>query len=139
MRRLAFFAAGAIFGLGLAISGMTDPGKVLAFLDILGAWDPSLALVMAGAVATFGLLRLLVLRADRPLWGESFPSTAADGPIDGLLLGGAALFGVGWGMAGLCPGPAVANLARLHPPVLVFVAAMCVGMILAQRLAGADR
>ena len=136
-RHLLFLGCGALFGSGLAISGMTDPGKVTGFLDLTGRWDPSLALVMAGAVGTFALLRLLVLRRERPLWGDRFPDPPGR-TIDVRLVVGAAMFGVGWGMAGLCPGPAIANLATFRPEVLAFVAAMCAGMLLAQRLAGAD-
>ena len=137
MRSALYFACGILFAAGLVISGMTDPGKVLGFLDITGRWDPSLALVMAGAVGSFGVLRLLVLKRERPLLEGEFPDDC-EGSIDGRLLSGAGLFGLGWGLGGLCPGPAVTNLASLRPTVIVFVAAMVVGMLIAQRVFGAD-
>lgn len=137
MRSALYFVCGMLFAAGLVISGMTDPGKVLGFLDITGRWDPSLALVMAGAVGSFGALRLLVLKRQRPLLEGEFPDDG-EGSIDGRLLAGAGLFGLGWGLGGLCPGPAVTNLASLRPTVIVFVAAMLVGMLIAQRAFGAD-
>ena len=131
-RTLAAFACGLIFGFGLLISGMMQPAKVLAFLDIFGAWDPSLAVVMAAAlavsVAGYALARKRVqpLFDTRSLW----PTATA---IDRPLVAGSVLFGIGWGMVGLCPGPALENLATLSPQVIVFVIAMALGM-LAQNL-----
>lgn len=132
-RVLAALWCGLIFGLGLSISGMLDPARVRGFLDIAGAWDPSLAFVMAGAVAVtfFGLA--IVRRMRRPLVGETFGLTT-NRRIDARLLGGAVLFGIGWGLAGFCPGPAIAALSTGLLPVLAFVAAMVVGMILHDRL-----
>ena len=130
------FLAGALFGTGLAISGMTDPGRVIGFLDIFGAWDPALLFVMAGAVGVYGLGMLILRRfQDNSL---KLPSTASS-PIDRQLVTGAAIFGIGWGLAGFCPGPSLANLGALRIEALVFVPAMAMGMFLAQRFVGADR
>lgn len=121
--------AGLLFGLGLIASGMTDPAKVLAFLDLAGAWDPSLALVMGGAIAValvpFGWAK----RHRRTLSGEPLHWPRARG-IDGRLLGGGALFGVGWGLVGLCPGPALVALAAGLDRVWIFVLAMLAGLLL---------
>jgi uncharacterized membrane protein YedE/YeeE len=122
---------GFTFGAGLVISGMTDTAKVLGFLDVLairtGKWDPTLAVVMAAALAVSAPGFWIAWRAGRPALAETrhWP-TRTD--IDARLLVGAALFGIGWGLVGLCPGPAIANLATLSVPVLVFVAAMIAGM-----------
>lgn len=129
------FVAGALFGAGLAISGMTDPGRVIGFLDVFGAWDPALVLVMAGAVGVYGI-GMLVLRRSKNR-RVKLPSPASS-PIDHQLVIGAAIFGVGWGLSGFCPGPALANLGALRIQALVFVGAMMVGMFLAQRVFGAD-
>lgn len=130
------FLAGALFGTGLAISGMTDPGRVIGFLDVFGAWDPALLFVMAGAVGVYGLGMLMLRRFQ----DKSFklPSTASS-PIDRQLVTGAAIFGVGWGLGGFCPGPSLANLGALRIEALIFVPAMAMGMFLAQRFFGADR
>lgn len=119
--------AGLIFGLGLITSGMGNPAKVQNFLDFFGSWDPSLGLVMGGAVAV-GLLAFAWARQRRTsLLGEpmQWPTAKA---VDRELLTGAALFGIGWGLAGFCPGPAVMNLATLQPEVWLFVVAMLLGM-----------
>ena len=120
-------ASGTLFGAGLALSGMMDPKRVRGFLDLLGKWDPTLAFVMGGAVivmalAWFGQSRLAMPLADTEY---CLPDTRG---VDARLLGGAALFGIGWGMAGLCPGPAIASLATAFVPAAVFVAAMLAGM-----------
>lgn len=121
--------AGAVFGLGLAISGMMNPAKVIGFLDIAGNWDPTLAFVMGGAllvtVPGFALLR----RRERTALDQPF-QLPPFGKIDAKLMGGAVLFGIGWGMAGFCPGPAIAGLATGIGGVYVFVAAMLAGMVL---------
>lgn len=129
MLALASFLCGLVFGLGLVISGMTQPDKVLGFLDVLGRWDPTLAFVMAGALAVTMLGYALARRRARPLLAEGhlWP-TRRD--IDRPLVVGAILFGAGWGLVGLCPGPALVNLATAAPRVLVFVAAMAAGMLL---------
>ncbi|TVR84575.1 MAG: YeeE/YedE family protein [Rhodospirillales bacterium] len=128
MRVLAGLAAGLLFGAGLSVSAMINPAKVLNFLDIAGTWDPSLLLVMAGAVAvTFAGYRL-VLRRDRPLLETSFAvPTRRD--LDPALIGGAALFGIGWGLGGYCPGPAISGLAYGAAETLAFVGAMVAGML----------
>lgn len=127
--------AGALFGIGLAISGMTDPARVIGFLDVFGKWDPALVFVMAGAVAVYGVGTLLLGRV--AIEGCKIPSTESS-PIDRKLLIGAAIFGLGWGLGGFCPGPALANLGALRSQAIVFVPAMAVGMFIAQRLCGSD-
>lgn len=119
--------SGVLFGAGLAVSGMADPARVRAFLDVMGRWDPTLGFVMAGAMLPMIVAWRIKARLDRPLVGDGFhvPSTSK---IDGQLVSGAALFGVGWGIAGLCPGPAIADLAVRPLPAAVFVAAMLSGM-----------
>ena len=129
-----FLAAGGLFGTGLAVSGMTDPARVIGFLDVFGAWDPALLFVMAGAVSVYGLGMVILRRFD----GLKLPS-AGSSPIDYRLVIGSAIFGVGWGLGGFCPGPALANLGALRIEVLFFVPAMAIGMLLAQRFFGADR
>lgn len=125
---LVSFACGLIFGAGLLISGMTQTGKVLGFLDIFGAWDATLAFVMAGAVAVTSIGFALAKRRGAPMFAaQSLWPTRKD--IDAPLVTGAVLFGIGWGLVGLCPGPALVNLAGLGLPVIVFVAAMAAGMI----------
>ena len=130
------FLAGAVFGTGLAISGMTDPGRVIGFLDVFGAWDPALLLVMAGAVAVYGFGMLILRRFQNH--NLKLPS-AASSPIDRQLVIGAAIFGVDWGLGGFCPGPSLANLGALRIEALIFVPAMAMGMFFAQKFSGADR
>jgi len=135
-KMILFFVAGGLFGTGLAISGMTDPARVIGFLDLFGAWDPALLFVMAGAVGVYGLGILILRRVkNRDL---KLPSPTAS-PIDRQLIVGSAIFGVGWGLGGFCPGPALANLGALRVEALLFVPAMAIGMFLAQRFFGADR
>ena len=123
------FVCGLVFGLGLLISGMTQPTKVLGFLDVLGRWDPTLAFVMAGALGVSSIGFWMVRRRPTPVFApQSFWPTRTD--IDRPLVIGAILFGAGWGMVGLCPGPALENLASLSPAVIAFVLAMGCGMIL---------
>ena len=123
----ASFGCGLIFGLGLLISGMSEPEKVLGFLDLFGAWDATLAFVMAGAVAVGCAGFALARRRHAPLLAPAFawPSRR---DIDAPLLIGSVLFGIGWGLTGICPGPALLNLEGLTAPIIVFVAAMVVGM-----------
>ena len=135
MRRLVAFVAGLVFGLGLLLSGMADPGKVLAFLDLAGAWDPSLALVMAGAVGVGAIAFALVRRRPRSLLGE--PMQVPDkGRIDRRLVAGSLLFGTGWGLAGFCPGPALVALGMGDPRAAVFVGTMLAGMGLFELVEG---
>src|SRR5438067_6002755 len=135
-KMILFFVAGGLFGTGLAISGMTDPARVIGFLDLFGSWDPALLFVMAGAVGVYGLGMLILRRFQNQ--NLKLPSTASS-PIDRQLIIGAAIFGVGWGLGGFCPGPALANLGTLRIEALLFVPAMAIGMLLAQRFFGADQ
>lgn len=128
MQVLASFLCGLIFGAGLLISGMTDPQKVLGFLDLFGAWDATLAFVMAGAVAVAASGFALARRRAAPAFSPRFVWPDRN-DIDAPLVGGAILFGIGWGLAGICPGPALVNLADLSLPIVAFVAAMLAGMI----------
>ena len=123
----ASFCSGLVFGLGLLISGMSEPEKVLGFLDFFGAWDATLAFVMAGAVVVGSAGFALARRQTAPLLAPAFawPSRRE---IDAPLLVGSGLFGIGWGLAGICPGPALLNLEGLTAPIIVFAAAMIVGM-----------
>jgi len=130
------FAAGLLFGLGLIVSQMVNPAKVLGFLDIFGAWDPSLALVMGGAVAVSALGYVVARRRGVPVLAPRLEiPTRRD--LDPRMIGGAALFGIGWGLVGLCPGPALVGLTFGPWPVFVFVTAMIVGMAIF-RLVPAD-
>jgi len=126
---IAALFCGLIFGFGLLISGMMQPTKVLGFLDIFGAWDPSLAVVMMAALAVSVPGFALAKRRERPVLAmqSTWPKRT---DIDRSLVIGATMFGVGWGLVGLCPGPALENLATLSPPVIAFVAAMAAGMLL---------
>src|SRR5215831_9100623 len=129
MLMLASFGCGLIFGCGLLISGMVQPAKVLAFLDIFGAWDPTLAVVMIAALAVSVPGFMIAKRRDCPILAtrSAWPTKIG---IDRPLLIGSALFGIGWGLVGLCPGPALENLATLSPHVIAFVVAMAAGMAL---------
>ncbi len=132
MRRiLAALLAGTIFGFGLGLSQMVDPAKVLGFLDIAGSWDPSLALVMGGALAVTAIAFRKTLRPPAPMFATSFALPTAIA-IDTRLIAGAVLFGVGWGLVGLCPGPAIAGLAYGLLESVVFLGAMVAGMALAR-------
>ena len=119
--------SGALFGAGLTLSGMTDPARVRGFLDVFGSWDPTLAFVMGGAVLVMAVAWRIRATMAKPLFGEKF-SLPDRGDLDPQLLVGSALFGIGWGIAGLCPGPAIASLALSPVAVLPFVAAMFAGM-----------
>jgi uncharacterized protein len=127
MPLLTSLLAGLVFGLGLILSGMADPAKVLGFLDLAGAWDPSLALVMVGAIAVGLVAFALVKRRDTTLLGLAFKLPTAT-QIDRRLVGGSLLFGAGWGLAGFCPGPALVALGMGEIKAVVFVAAMLAGM-----------
>ena len=130
---LAAFACGFVFALGLVFGGMTQASKVVGFLDVTGAWDPSLALVMGGALTTHALLRRFVVSRGAPLLDSGFHvPTRSD--LDARLLAGAAIFGVGWGLGGFCPGPAVVALGAGLPAALVVVPAMLAGMLLHDRV-----
>jgi len=133
MQAAASFLAGLVFGLGLIVSGMANPAKVLGFLDLAGSWDPSLALVMAGAIAA-GMPVFAIVRG----WRQSLLSLDMKLPlasqIDRRLVGGSLLFGIGWGIAGFCPGPGLVALGMGEVKALVFVAAMLGGMALFELL-----
>lgn len=135
---LAALAAGLLFGLGLIVSEMVDPAKVIGFLDVFGDWDPSLAFVMAGAVAVSALGYAVAKRRGRPVLASRF-QVPDRRDLDIRLLCGAAIFGVGWGLAGLCPGPALVALSLVPGKVIVFVAAMLAGMALSGLLPSDDR
>ena len=125
------FVSGALFAVGLGIAGMTQPAKVLAFLDVAGRWNPSLAFVMLGAIGVYALGYRVALWRGAPVHPAAFAlPTRRD--IDASLAGGAALFGLGWGLVGYCPGPALTALASGHVGPIVFVAAMLAGMLLEQ-------
>jgi uncharacterized protein len=127
MVMLAAWLSGLVFGLGLIVSGMADPAKVLGFLDLAGAWDPSLALVMAGAIAV-GLVAFRVAgQRSQSVLGQPM-DLPTPGRVDRSLVGGSVLFGLGWGLAGFCPGPAVVALGMGQVKALVFVAFMLAGM-----------
>ena len=128
MNRITEFLVGLLFGTGLILSGMTDPGKVLGFLDLAGSWDPSLALVMGGAIL-IGVFAFAVARKRTTtfLGGSMHRPTASD--IDKRLLLGGLVFGAGWGLAGFCPGPAIVSLGAGEPKAAAFVLAMLAGML----------
>jgi uncharacterized protein len=136
--RIVEFAVGLMFGLGLIVSGMTDPGKVIGFLDLAGLWDPSLAFVMGGAILV-GLLAFAVAkkRTTSFLGGAMQLPTARD--IDKRLVIGSMVFGVGWGLAGFCPGPAIVSMGAGEPKAFVFVLAMLAGMALFELLESRTR
>lgn len=138
MAKLTAFVCGLLFGLGVLLAGMADPAKVLAFLDLAGDWDPSLALVMAGAIGAAALpLNLAQRRARSLLGGTMQMPTRRD--LDARLVLGSLLFGVGWGIAGICSGPALAVLLSGHWQPLLFVAAMLAGMLIFAALEGRRR
>lgn len=125
--------AGALFAIGLTLGGMTVPAKVIGFLSVSGAWDPQLAFVMAGAIIVYASLLRIIRRRAVPLLADRFhwPTVHA---IDARLVGGAAIFGIGWGLSGYCPGPALVSLAGGAASAIVFVVAMIAGMVFARRL-----
>ena len=133
---LTAFIGGVVFAVGLGISGMTMPSKIVGFLDFTGAWDASLALVMVGAIVVYSIVLRLAFRRPAPVFAAAF-GVPKRSDIDPPLLAGAALFGVGWGLGGFCPGPAIVSLAWTATPVLIFVAAMCAGMYLHALIGGA--
>ncbi|MDB4542717.1 YeeE/YedE family protein [bacterium] len=133
MKNIVALLCGLVFGIGLAVSGMTDTAKVLGFLDLFGNWVPDLAFVMGGAVCFTLVAFRFVLRREQPLLTPAFslPTSTA---IDRRLLGGAAIFGIGWGVYGYCPGPAISALVYLDSKTVIFVVAMLIGMALANRV-----
>ncbi len=125
----AALLAGTLFGIGLTVSQMINPEKVLSFLDFFGAWDPSLALVMLGAVGVSAVVFRLALKQPRPVLAKAF-QVPSRSDVDGRLIAGGVIFGLGWGLVGWCPGPAIASLALAHVESFIFVAAMIAGMLL---------
>jgi uncharacterized membrane protein YedE/YeeE len=132
---LVSLASGTIFGAGLALGGMTDPARVRSFLDLFGAWDPTLAFVMGGAVLVMALAWLMQRQMLRPLFAEGF-SLPDRNDLTPRLIGGSAMFGIGWGIAGLCPGPGFAALAIDPVSAAIFVAALLAGMLLVRLMEG---
>ena len=128
MKSWIALGCGVLFGAGLAVSGMANPAKVLGFLDVFGAWDPTLAVVMAGALAISTPGFALARRRERSWLGEAF-AVPTPSDLDPALVAGAALFGVGWGLVGLCPGPALAGLSRGAPEIWTFTGAMLAGAL----------
>lgn len=128
-------ASGTIFGAGLTVGGMTDPARVRGFLDLFGAWDPTLAFVMGGAVLVMAVAWTLQRQMLRPFFAEGF-SLPDRNDLTPRLIGGSALFGIGWGIAGLCPGPGFAALAIVPASAVIFVVALLAGMLLVRLVEG---
>lgn len=128
MKLIVSFILGMLFSMGLSISGMVNPDKVLGWLDFFGAWDPSLIFVMGGAVTVNILFFKLILKRKHPLLENKF-SVPTKTVVDNRLLVGSALFGIGWGLGGVCPGPGLSNLFLFNPKVIAFLVAMVFGMI----------
>lgn len=133
MKLLTSLFAGLLFGLGMAISGMVDPARVTGFLDLAGGWDPSLAFVMGGALLVFMPGYFLLVKPRRQsVLGEPIATVPAS-KLDRRLIGGAALFGIGWGLVGICPGPALSLISSGQPMIMLFIAAMVAGILLFDR------
>ena len=128
-RQLPILAAGILFGAGLTLGGMTDPARVRGFLDIFGDWDPTLAFVMGGAVTVMAVAWMVQPKLSRPLFADAF-ALPSRRDLTPALIGGSALFGIGWGVAGLCPGPGIAALVIEPVSAAIFVVAMLAGMLL---------
>lgn len=127
--RISAFLVGLVFGLGLIVSGMTDPGKVLGFLDLAGLWDPSLALVMGGAIA-IGVFAFAIAGKRTTSFLDGGMHLPNSSKIDRRLIIGSLIFGAGWGLAGFCPGPAIVSAGAGQPKAIVFVVAMLIGMLI---------
>jgi uncharacterized membrane protein YedE/YeeE len=134
-RRFAAFVSGLVFATGLCVSGMTRPQRVLAFLDVFGNWDPSLAFVMVGAIAVASIAFRVAARRPVPVLGGDFRLPDRTAHVTLGLVAGAGIFGVGWGLSGLCPGPAIVSLASGQLGAIVFVGSMVAGAVLQGRLA----
>ena len=126
--RAAALAAGFVFGVGVLVARMTDPAKVRAFLDVMGTWDPSLAFVMIGAITVHFVLLRGILRRSKPVFAQTFQAPPRRS-VDGALVGGAAVFGVGWGLGGVCPGPGLVDAAAGSAYAIVFVSTMLLGSL----------
>nr|HIL76787.1 YeeE/YedE family protein [Rhodospirillales bacterium] len=124
--------SGLLFGFGLAVSSMINPAKIVGFLDITGNWDPSLAFVMGGAVFVTALTFRLILKRPKPIFADIFelPSKVS---LDGKLITGAAIFGIGWAMSGLCPGPAISSIGFLDEKLLIFVCTLLIGSFIGKK------
>ena len=134
MKAVTGLISGTIFGVGLTVSQMVNPLKVMNFLDVFGNWDPSLAFVMIGALLVFGIGYFTLIKPRvEALNGEKMP-IIGQGEIDKKLIVGASLFGIGWGITGVCPGPAIANFSSFNPDILIFIAVMIVGLLIGDRL-----
>jgi uncharacterized membrane protein YedE/YeeE len=133
MREWIAVLSGLVFGLGLILGGMTDPGKVKAFLDVAGSWDPSLGLVMGGAIAV-GVFAFAAAKRRTASWSGERIEIPSNTVIDARLIGGGVLFGAGWGLGGFCPGPALVAMSAGVGSAAVFVVAMLVGMVLHDRV-----
>ena len=131
MNKLISLISGTIFGIGLVVSQMINPEKVLGFLDLFGSWDPSLAFVMIGALIISSPLFHLIKNKEKPLFAEKF-NYSNNKEINNKLVIGSALFGAGWGLGGLCPGPAISSIALLNINSIIFVTAMFIGFYLAK-------
>lgn len=139
LRLLASLLAGSLFGVGLMISGMTDTNKVQGWLDVFGAWDPTLAFVMGGAIIPMFFAWRFAARREKAMLGSIMPSKPTV-TLDGKLIGGSIMFGMGWAIAGLCPGPAMASLSFGGTPGIVFFVALLAGMLLRSlTLSGAQK
>ena len=132
MKLILLFLSGSLFGFGLTLSGMLDPSKVQAFLDITRNWDPSLAFVMFGGILTTSIGYYFILKSPSPLYDSNFHIPIIY-HIDVKLIGGSVLFGIGWGLGGLCPGPAVAILSYSFSPAIIFIIAMLIGLFIGKR------
>ena len=133
MRHISIVLIGALFGAGLALSGMLNPSKVAGFLDLFGVWDPSLAFVMGGGVVANFIGHRIVTRRAAPLYAPGF-SLPTNQNIDARLLTGAGLFGIGWGLGGLCPGPAISSLLLMPGDAVLFVMMMLAGLAVGRML-----
>lgn len=128
MKLFISFLLGTLFSVGLSISGMVNPDKVIGYLDFFGTWDPALMFVMGGGVGVNFILFKLILKRENPILEEIF-SVPSNNLINKKLVIGAALFGVGWGLGGMCPGPGLSNLFLLSPKVIAFLVSMLIGML----------
>lgn len=140
MNALLYMFSGALFGAGLALSGMTNPAKVLGFLDVTsGSWDPSLAFVMVGAMGVFSILNQWIHKREKPILEGRLPGPWSNTGMSPRLFIGAAIFGIGWGLSGICPGPALASISTLKIEIALYLTGLIAGMLVAQRLLGADK
>ena len=133
MRNILCLISGLLFGFGLAISNMINPAKIIGFLDITGNWDPSLAFVMGGAVCVTAITFRLILKRSAPIFADRFQLPSKIG-LDKHLVLGAGIFGIGWAISGLCPGPAIASIGFLDEKLLIFIVALLMGSLIGKRI-----